>query len=346
MAHHDLQLVEAVVRMGKAHHLHLGELVQTDQAARVLAGGTGFGTEAGRGGTVGAGQVGLVQHLTGVDVGQGHLGGGDEVVVPGGHLEEVFLELGQLARAGHGGAVDHEGRTDFDVVLVLHMLVQEEVDQGAVQTGGPAHVQGKAAAGQTGGALEIQGGAAQLPVLTDLEIELARRAPAEHFHVLGLVLAHGHAGVRDVGHPHEPVFHSGLGFGGLHVQGLDAGRQGAQFFHHVGGVPTLTLDLGHLAGGGVLLLFQAFHFGQQRTTAAVQFEELIYFQRRLPVGQGLGQHFGLFLHQFEVDHKNSCIACAMWRPRYHEPPDLARQGHCVYKKSQNFLKHLSCETLP
>lgn len=97
MAHHDLQLVEAVVRMGKTHHLHLGELVQADQAARVLAGGTGFGTEAGRGGAVGAGQVGLVQHLTGVDVGQGHLGGGDEVVVPGGHLEEVFLELGQLA---------------------------------------------------------------------------------------------------------------------------------------------------------------------------------------------------------------------------------------------------------
>ena len=97
MAHHDLQLVEAVIRMGEAHHLHLGELVQADQAARVLAGGAGLGTEAGRGGTVGAGQVGLVQHLAGVDVGQGHLGGGDEVVVPGGHLEEVFLELGQLA---------------------------------------------------------------------------------------------------------------------------------------------------------------------------------------------------------------------------------------------------------
>ena len=111
------------------------ELMLTDQPLRILAVGARFGTEAGRGGAVGAGQVGLVQHLTGVNVGQGHLGGGDEVVVPGGHLEEVFLELGQLAGALHGGAVDHERRHDFGMAEFARLGIKIKVVQRALQAG-------------------------------------------------------------------------------------------------------------------------------------------------------------------------------------------------------------------
>ena len=236
---------------------------------------------------------------------QRHFGRGDEIVVPGGHLEEVFFKFGQLACAGHGSAVDHEGRADFDIVLVQGMLIEKEVDQRAIQTCRPALIHHKAAAGQFGGAVKVQTaqGRAHFPVLSGREIKLARRAPAQALGVFRFVFAHGGAFVGNVGDAHEPFFHSGPGCGGLGIQRLDAVGQFAQFRHHVGGVLALALELGNLAGGGILFLLQGFHFSQQGTATTVQLEKFVHAQGRMAVGKGLCQQFGIFLHQFEVNHE-------------------------------------------
>ena len=214
--------------MGKAHHFHLGELVHADDAARILARAARFRAETGCGRTIGARQLGFVQHFAGVQVGQRHFGGGDEVIVPFPQLKKIFFKLGQLARACHGGAVDHIGRADFYIALILSVLIQKKVDQRPFQAGGPAAQDHKPTARQAGGAFKVKAiqGRAQLAVLTGREIKGRRGAPAGNLHVFRFVLAHGHGGVRQVGYAHKPGFHLGFGLGGCGVQFLDVLGQG------------------------------------------------------------------------------------------------------------------------
>lgn len=79
-------------------HLHLGELVLTDDAAGIATGRTGLLAEARGARGVAQRELGGVEHLTGVQVGEGDLGGGDQELVLAG-VVGVILELGQLAGA-------------------------------------------------------------------------------------------------------------------------------------------------------------------------------------------------------------------------------------------------------
>ena len=97
---HRLQLVHRRLGRRQLHQLDLVELVLADEAAHVLAVGAGLGAEAGREGDVLPRQVGRLQHLVAVQVRERHLRGRDqvEVAVARARLEEVALELGELAR--------------------------------------------------------------------------------------------------------------------------------------------------------------------------------------------------------------------------------------------------------
>ena len=90
--------VVALLRRADLDQLHLVELVLSDVAPGVLAVGSGLGAEAGGEGGVADGQLLLTQDLLAVEVGDRHLGGGDQVgrgAVDGlGQLEEILLELG------------------------------------------------------------------------------------------------------------------------------------------------------------------------------------------------------------------------------------------------------------
>ena len=98
VGHHGLQIVEALFGLGVLHHFHLAELVHADDAARVASGAARLFAEARRERAVLERQLAGVEHLAGVDVGELHLGRGNEVQALGG-VEQVFLELRQLARA-------------------------------------------------------------------------------------------------------------------------------------------------------------------------------------------------------------------------------------------------------
>ena len=94
-----LELRVAGLRRGEVDELDLVELVLADQAAHVAAVGAGLGAEARRVGAVAARQRRLLEDLAAVQVGHRHLGGRDEVEVGSLDVEEVGLELGQLAGA-------------------------------------------------------------------------------------------------------------------------------------------------------------------------------------------------------------------------------------------------------
>ena len=127
-----------------------------DEAAGVLAGGAGLGAEAGAEGAVAEGQLLAVEDLVGVVVGDRHLGGGDEeaLVAPRG-LEEVLLELGELAGARQRRADDEVGREQLGVPA-LGVHVDHEGHQRPLQPRQRAPVEDEARAGDLGRALEVE----------------------------------------------------------------------------------------------------------------------------------------------------------------------------------------------
>ncbi len=137
-----------------------------------------------------------------MEVGQRHLGGGHHPQVILHIVVKVVGELGQLGGSNQHLPLDHEGRIDLGVAVLLHMQVNHPRDEGPLKLGPQALEDVEAGAGELHPSLEINDpqSRAQLPMGQRLEVELARLALGAHYHVLALVLAHGHLLVGHVGH--------------------------------------------------------------------------------------------------------------------------------------------------
>ena len=163
-----------------------------------------------------------VRHFPGVQIRQLHLGRGDEVEALGG-VEEVLLELRQLARARERGGVG-ERRHPPLLVAAGGVLIQHEGDERALETGAGAAEHVEAALGQLHAALEIDDvqGRPQIPMGLRLEAlggEIAGRAPAAHLGIVVLVLAHRRGGVHHIRNGEHERVHGGLGLGAGIAQG-------------------------------------------------------------------------------------------------------------------------------
>jgi len=145
-----------------------------------------------------------VEDFTRYQVGQRHFGSRDQVEVSftfAGDLEQVFLELRQLASALQCRRL-HQVRGVMLLVAVLAgVQVDHELRQGAVQAGDRATQHGKTGARQLGCGLEVQATAdfAEGDVVLDYEVKGGRRTPTAHFDVVIFAGTNRYAGVRQVG---------------------------------------------------------------------------------------------------------------------------------------------------
>ena len=96
------------------------------------------------------------------------------------HLEQVGLELGELAGAVHRFGVDQVGRQDFGVAMLAGVQVEHEVHQGAFELGAEIPVESEAGAGDFGGAFQVEDAEllAELPVRLGGEVELGLACPS------------------------------------------------------------------------------------------------------------------------------------------------------------------------
>jgi hypothetical protein len=198
--------------VGDLHHLDLVELVLADHAARVAPGAAGLGPEARRVRGELDGQLGLGHDLVAHKVGQRHFAGRDQVqrgVVSGGFAllpallggEQVALKLGQLAGAAQRVGVDDVGHIALGVAVLLRLHVQHELRQRAVQAGDRPLHHGEARARQLDAHSKSRpSGVADVHMVLDAKSSARGLCPSCAHHVAMLVRAHGHAGVRQVGH--------------------------------------------------------------------------------------------------------------------------------------------------
>ena len=262
-----LQMLVGALRGGELHQLHLIELVLADEAPDVLTVGAGLGAEAGRVSGIFEGQVVLLQDFVPVDVGHRHLRGGHQKIIPILQLEEVFLELGKLAGALHGGPVGHERRQNLQIPVFAGVEVQHKVDQGPLQQGACPFKQGEAGPGDLGGPLKVQDaqGLADVPVGFGFKVKLRGLAPGMVHRVIVRGRAQGDGRVGQVGDIQEEVpdpgfllLHPGLQGFAFSINAGDPRLEGfgLRFFSglHQGS---------HLLGQGVALMAQLFQPGQQ-----------------------------------------------------------------------------------
>src|SRR5688572_6856286 len=105
----QLVLAGRVLRRRQANELHLVELVDAQQATRVLPVRSRLAAKTWRVAHVGLRQLGRVEHLIAVQARDRHFRGRDEKEVIVFDDVHVVLELRQLSRRRRGGAIDEKG---------------------------------------------------------------------------------------------------------------------------------------------------------------------------------------------------------------------------------------------
>ena len=131
-------LGRGVLGQHEREHLHLVELVHPEDAPRVLAGGARLAPEAGGDAHVAQGQVGRGQDLVGVQPGQRHLGGADQVEVVLGRAVDRGPVGGEEAGPEHRLLAHQHRRHDRREALGLQQ-VHGERDQRQLQPHQRAH---------------------------------------------------------------------------------------------------------------------------------------------------------------------------------------------------------------
>ncbi|CAM5399471.1 hypothetical protein SSTU70S_01519 [Stutzerimonas stutzeri] len=175
-----------------------------DHAAGVASGSTGLAAKARRVRDELQRQLFGIENLAGDDIGQRDLGGRDQVEIGlafTADLEQVFLELRQLAGALQRRSLHEIRRIGLFVAVLAGVQINHELRQRAVQTGDrPAH-QGKTRAGELRCRLEVQPAMllAKRDVVLYGEVEGRRRTPATYLDVPLLILTDRHRLVRQVG---------------------------------------------------------------------------------------------------------------------------------------------------
>ncbi len=107
--------------------------------------------------------------------------------------------------------------------MLARVQIEHEVGQRTFELRAQVPINCKARAGELHRAFQIQNAQfrSQIPMRLGSEIELRRRPPASHFHVLFCAVAHGHAGVRKVRNARENVLQANVEIGGSFLPRLD-----------------------------------------------------------------------------------------------------------------------------
>ena len=189
--HEDLELIEGRLRIDEIHHLDLVELVDTQHAARHLAGRTRLTTETRRV----SGQLDRkllrVEDVVTIIVRHGNLSRRDQPEVVNLAVIEVFRELRKLTRARHGLAVHDERRQHLGVALLLAVEIKHVLDERTLELRALAKDDREARARQLHATREIENAEllADRHVIENLEIRILPRADLADFDVSGRIHA-------------------------------------------------------------------------------------------------------------------------------------------------------------
>ncbi len=309
MADHLFQRVVRGFRRDDLHHLDLVELMLADQTTRVAAVRARFRAEARRMRGQLDRQSVRFENAVAHRVRQRNFRRGNQIlrdrifVTALLDAEHIVGELRQLAGAVQNLRIHDIRRVDLRIAVMLRVRVDHELSQRTMQPRNLAAQHREARARELRAGLEVEPERrADIDVILHLEFELARRAPAAHFHVFGFVLAHRHAFVRQVRHAEQQVRQTLLDIVEPGRRRLHLVADTTHFSHHRRGVLALAFQRADLFRQTVAARLHL--FGTGLGVAAFRFErgEGRHVEGIAAVGEALGDAVEVFAQQLDVEH--------------------------------------------
>ena len=240
-----------------------------------------------------------------MDVGEHDLGGGDQVEALAG-LEQVVLELRQLAGAGERLGVGEDRRPPL-LVAGGRVGIEHEADERPLQLRPHPAEQDEPRLGELHRALEVDDAQrrTQVPVRLRLEVEVTRRAPAADLDVVVLVGAHRSARVRQVGAREQQV--ASLGVDRLEVR-LDGGDPVVDAPHGVlrrlGLVALAVLhERADRLGRLITLRLKRLDLADELAPLLVESQERVDVPRRVAARHRCANGIGILADESGVEHE-------------------------------------------
>ena len=309
---HALVLGHGLLGRGDRDHLHLDELMLADHAPGVAPRSPRLGAETGgqRGDAHGQGL--LVENFLAHQIGQRHLGGGDQPEVLA-RAKLVVAELRELRGAIHGVVAHQHRRVHLFITVVLGVQVQHELAQRPLQPRQRPAQDHEARTRHFCRPLEIHQAQrlADLEMLPGLEAFFEGRARSNDagLHIIMLVGALGNLVERQIGQLQqrhiERQHGGGLGGGGAFGLGLDLGDAGLQLLG--AGEILLAHGLADFLGEAVALLLAALGHGDDVAPGVIKTEQLRHGLLDLqsipaPPTQARLEDFGIVADPADVMH--------------------------------------------
>ena len=197
---------------------------------------------------------------------QRHFGGRNQIQIPvARNLEQVGLELREIAGPGQRRLVGEKGRRHFRVPVRARVQVEHEVDQRPLETRGGAGQHREPRTGDLRSSLEVDDAErrTEVPVRLRYEPEIARRAMSSDLDVVGAALAGGHTLMWQVRDRQQPAIAPQLDVLELHAQLFDLLGSRAARLLNLRRVESLPFGARHFVARGVLLTLQSFDLRQQ-----------------------------------------------------------------------------------
>ncbi len=281
--------------------------MHADDAAHVAAVGTGLAAEAGRVGAELNRQVGALQCFVAVNVRDRNLGGGYQPEIVAFALEEVFLELRQLACTEKAGRVHHKRRQHLGVSMLPCVYIEHEVNERAFELRAHVPIEGKTRSGDLGGSFQVEDAklGSEIPMRLRLEIKRARLADTADFDVIFGPFAFRHGFVRHVGDAAQQFVELSFECLDLFVERGDRSLRDAHALLARGGVGALALQLANLHRLGIGARLQLLHLGERRAAFAVEFAELFQSGDGSACGEALGDSIEVGAKVREIVHVES-----------------------------------------
>ena len=299
-----IEFIIARFRRDVFDHFDFVELVLADEAPRIAASRTGFGTEARRHGREVDRQLGAVDDFTAVVVGQRYFCRRDHVHFFAFDVElvHIFVELRQLACTGHGIAVDDVRRDDFGVAVLFCMLVEHEVVDSAFQAGAGADIIIEAGTRDFSSPFGIEDAQffTDVPMIEGLEIEFRRFAPFADFRVVAVVVANGDRGVAHIGDHELDSAHVSFNFLDFFIEDVDVVAEllhgcdlGVRIFF-------VAFELADFLGDRIAFVLHGFDFLKNVAALVVQGDESVDIGFGMAVLNIFFDFFHVFADEFRI----------------------------------------------
>ena len=295
-----IQLSPGFFRFGEFNQLNLVELMHTNQATGITACSTGFCTEASAVCGIFQRQLIAGQNIITMIVGYRNLCGRNQVHIAVFQLVHILGKFRQLAGALHACTVNDERREEFGITMLSGVYIQEEVDNGTLQTGAHATIEYITCTADLNATFEIQNAQVftDIPVSLRFKIKFGRFAPGADNRIAAIIFAYGNIFSRNVRNSQQNAFDFFFNLFQFLVICSNFIAESTNCSHLLSSILTGFFQLADLLRCSVAFFLQCFYLLGNFTTLFIQFQEFSQIKAAITAFYSLFDQLRIFADEF------------------------------------------------